>query len=48
MLQTWEIRKAQNILAGKPKRKGSLGRPRYRWEDDIKIEFKEIGWKGVD
>ena len=24
-----------------------LGRPRRRWEDNIKMDFKEIGYKGV-
>ena len=25
-----------------------LGRPRYKWEDNIKIDHTEIGWKEVD
>jgi len=28
-----EMRKAYNIVVGKPEGKRSLGRPRYRWED---------------
>jgi hypothetical protein len=24
------------------------GRPRFRWEDDIKTDFREIGWKGQE
>jgi hypothetical protein len=35
-------------LMGKPKWKRSLGRPRSRWEDNIKMDLKEISWKGVD
>jgi hypothetical protein len=28
--------------------KGLLGRPRYRWEDNIKMDLKEIGWEGAE
>jgi hypothetical protein len=28
----------------KPEGKRPLGRPRYRWEDNIRIQFREIGW----
>jgi hypothetical protein len=30
---------------GKPERKRPLGRPGRRWEDNIKMDFKEIGWE---
>jgi hypothetical protein len=30
-------------LAGKPKRKRPLGRPRYKWDDNIKMDLQEIG-----
>jgi hypothetical protein len=29
---------------GKPDKNISLGRPRSRWEDNIKINLKEVGW----
>ena len=29
---------------GKPEGKKSLGRPRRRWEDNIKIDLQEVGW----
>ena len=32
----------------KPERKRQLGRPRHKWEDNIKIDFQEVGWVGVD
>ena len=38
-----EGRNAFKVLAGEPTGNGPLGRPRLRWEDDIKIDLKEIG-----
>jgi hypothetical protein len=35
-------------LVGKPEGKRSLGRPRRRGEDNIRMDLGEIGWKGVD
>jgi hypothetical protein len=31
------------VLVGKPEEKRSLGRPSCRWEDNIKIDFQEVG-----
>jgi hypothetical protein len=31
-----------------PDEKRPLGRPRRKWEDNIKIDFREIGWEVVD
>jgi hypothetical protein len=36
-----DIRNAYKILVGNPERKTPLGRPRRRWEHDIKMNFKE-------
>jgi len=30
---------------GKPEGKRPLGRPRRRWEDNIKMDIEEVGWK---
>jgi hypothetical protein len=32
------------ILVGKPEGKRPLGGPRRRWVDNIKMDFREIGW----
>jgi hypothetical protein len=32
------------VLVGKPEEKRPIGRPRRRWEDDIKMDLQEIGW----
>jgi hypothetical protein len=36
------------ILVGNLEGKRSLGRSMRRWEDNIKMDLREIGWKGVD
>jgi hypothetical protein len=36
------------LLVGKPEGETSLGRPRRRWVDSIKMELGEIGWNGRD
>jgi hypothetical protein len=33
---------------GKPEGKRPLGRPRRRWEDNIKMDLQEVGCRGVD
>jgi hypothetical protein len=35
-------------LIGRPEWKRPLERPRRRWEDNIKMNVKEIGWEGVE
>jgi hypothetical protein len=43
-----EKRNAYRLLVGKPEGKKSLGRPRRRWMDNIKMDLLGIGWGGVD
>ena len=38
-----EVRSAFKILTVKPTGKISLGRPRRRWEDNIRMDLKEMG-----
>jgi len=38
-----EGRGVYRVLVGKPERKRSLGRPRRRWEDNIKMDLQEVG-----
>jgi hypothetical protein len=42
-----EMRNAYKILVGKTERKRPLGKPRRRWEDNIRKELTEIWWEGV-
>ena len=47
-----ESRRVSKILTGIPTGKRPLGRPRRRWEDNIRVDFKEIcvsvrNWVGV-
>jgi len=32
----------------KPEGKRPLGRPRYIWEDNIKMDLQEVGWESKD
>jgi len=43
-----ERRGVYRVLVGKPKRMVSLGRHRYRWEDNIKMDLKEVGCRSMD
>jgi hypothetical protein len=43
-----EVRGAYNILVGRPEVRIPLGRPRRRWEDNIKKDLREIGFGDVD
>jgi len=38
-----EDRGVQRVLVGKPEGKRPLGRPRRRWEDNIKMDHQEVG-----
>jgi hypothetical protein len=42
-----EKRGAYRILVGRPEGRRPLGRPRHRWEDNIKRDFQAVGW-GMD
>jgi hypothetical protein len=39
-----EKRNEYGLLVGKPEGKRSLGRPRCRWVDNIRIDLIEVGW----
>jgi hypothetical protein len=43
-----EGRGVYRVLVGRPEGKRALGRPRRRWEDNIKMDFREIGIKGAN
>jgi hypothetical protein len=48
-----EGRGVHRVLVGKPEGKRPLGRPRRRWEDNIKMDLQEVGgfvgtgWSGL-
>jgi hypothetical protein len=43
-----EGRNVYRVLMGKPERKRPLERPRRRWEDGIRIDLREIGWRDLE
>jgi hypothetical protein len=43
-----EGRGVYRVLVGRPERKRPLARPRRRWEDNIKMDLREIGIDGAN
>jgi hypothetical protein len=43
-----ERRGTYKALVGKPEGTRALERPRRRWEDNIKMDLREVGWGGMD
>jgi hypothetical protein len=41
-------RSAYRVLVGRPDGKRPLGRPRCRWEYNIKMGLQEVGWGSMD
>jgi hypothetical protein len=40
--------RSMQIFVGKPEGKRPLGRPRRRWEDNIKMDLQKVGCVGMD
>jgi hypothetical protein len=43
-----EGRGVYRFLVGKPEGKRPVGRPRRRWEDNMKMDLQEVGCGGMD
>jgi len=43
-----EGRGMYRVLVGKPEGKRPLGRPRHRWDDNIKMDLQEVECGGMD
>ena len=43
-----EWRGIYRVLVGRPEGMRPLGRPRYRWRDNIKMDLQEVGCGGMD
>ena len=44
LARMWERRGVYRVLVGIPEGKRPLGRPRHRWEDNIKMNHEEVGY----
>jgi hypothetical protein len=44
----WEGRGVYRVLVGRPEGVTPLGRPTHRWEDNIKMDFREMGINGAN
>jgi hypothetical protein len=42
-----EMRNTFKMLVAKPEGKRPLGKPRRRWEDNIRMDLRGKGWEGV-
>jgi hypothetical protein len=47
MYHVWR-RGVYRVLVGKPEGKRPFGRPRRRWEDNIKTDLQEVACEGMD
>jgi hypothetical protein len=47
MWHEWR-RGSYRVLVGRPEGRRPLGRPRIRWEDNIKMDLQEVVWGGMD
>jgi len=43
MWRVWGWRGVYRVLVGKPEGTRSMGRPTFRWEDNIKMDLEEVG-----
>ena len=43
-----ERRSVHRVLVGRAEGKRPLGRPKSRWEDNIKMDLQEVGWSVKD
>jgi hypothetical protein len=41
-------RTAYRVLVEKPEGKAPLGRPRHKWEDNVNMNLREMGWGDID
>ena len=48
VVRMFEDRRVCRVLVGKPKGKRSLGRPRRRWVDNIRMDLQEVGCGYMD
>jgi hypothetical protein len=43
-----ERKGVDRVLLGKPEGKRPIGRPRHRWEDNIKMDLQDMGCESMD
>jgi hypothetical protein len=48
MWRVWGRGEVHRVLVGKPEGKRPMGRPRHRWEDNIKMDLQEVRYGSMD
>jgi hypothetical protein len=48
LYDVWKGKGVYRVLVGKPEGKKLLGRPRHRWDENIKMDLQEVGCGGMD
>jgi hypothetical protein len=48
VVRTGEMRNGYKILVGEPEGKNPLGRPKRRWEDNIRTDLREMWWEDME
>jgi hypothetical protein len=43
-----EVEERTEVIDGKARGKGSVGRPRCRWVDNIEMHLRDILWRDID
>jgi hypothetical protein len=44
----WDRRGEYRVSVRRPEGKRQLGKPRHIWEDSIKMDLHDVGWRGMD
>jgi len=48
LISNSNVSSINRVLVGKPEGKSPIGRPRRRWEDNIKMDLQEVGFRVLD
>lgn len=44
----WKMRNVYTIVVGKPEKRRQLGRPKLKWEENMKMDLSKMGLDNMD